>query len=63
MFCPVRVFLRLEGTVMTAVLGIPVTLFVCVAVPMTLVVAAVIFAPSERPTARLVKIIHAWRRR
>lgn len=34
-----------------------------VALPMMLLVAAVVFAPSERPTARLVKIIRAWRRR
>lgn len=27
-----------------------------VAVPMMLLVAAVVFAPSERPTARLVKL-------
>ncbi len=48
---------------MTAVFGVPVTLWVCAAVPMTLVVVAVIFAPSERPTTRLVTIIRAWRRR
>lgn len=34
-----------------------------IALPMMLLVAAVVFAPSERPTARLVKIIRAWRRR
>jgi hypothetical protein len=48
---------------MTAVLGLPVTLWIFVAMPMMLIVAAVIFAPSERPTARLVRIIRAWRRR
>jgi hypothetical protein len=34
-----------------------------IAVPIMLLVAAVVFAPSERPTARLVKIVRAWRRR
>jgi hypothetical protein len=34
-----------------------------VALPMMLLLAAVVFTPSERPAARLVKIIRAWRRR
>jgi hypothetical protein len=34
-----------------------------IALPVIALVATVIFAPSERPTARLVKIIRAWRSR